>query len=75
MKVYIDRVLQVRPEMNPDLGLPEKVETRPGVTHAPPYLIPEHDLITKAGLRAIEHLLRRDGHLAKGEPFEPVFSA
>lgn len=75
MKVYLDRVIRVRPEMNPDLRLHAEVATRPGISHGPPYVLPDNDLALRSGLRAIEHALRSNGNLPPEEPFEPVFTA
>lgn len=75
MKIFVDRLLLVRPELNPSLNLTEKVETRPGISHRPDYKVDEYDWTTKGGLRAIEHLLRANGNIPEDEEVEFLFTA
>ena len=75
MKIFVERLLLVRPELNPDLDMSEKVETRPGISHRPDYKVDEYDWTTKGGLRAIEHVLRTNGNIPEGEEVEFVFAA
>lgn len=75
MRIVVERILRVRPEMNPGLGIPEMLENRPGISHRSDYKVDEYDWVTKAGLRAIERTLRRDGYVPEDEPVEFVFTA
>ena len=63
--VWFEVTITVRPELNTRLGLPDKLRTRPGISHQP--LGPEGAKYQfDAGLRAIEHRLIEGGYIARG---------
>lgn len=65
MRIFIERVYVVRPELNPRLHLEEPLYTRPGLSH------PVDDALReRIAMRSIEHALRSKDLL--DEPFVPV---
>jgi len=84
--LHITMVLSVEPDMNPDLGLPEKVATRRGITMCNPIshqplppmpatldLLAEHmQLELQGGLRAMKHLLQENGYVEDDRPYRTV---
>jgi hypothetical protein len=68
--VTVRMKLEVRPEDNPELGLPEKVTTRRGITLCGPIeniqKMTMDDVMAlemKGGMRALEYFLRQAGYI------------